>query len=47
MLVATFAERPDLAARTSEIPALWPEFIHDDQVVNRYLVRLRTELPPS
>jgi GNAT superfamily N-acetyltransferase len=45
MLVATFAKRPDLAARTSEIPPVWPEFIHHDEVVNRHWARLRSELP--
>ena len=45
MLVATFAERPDLAARISEIRPVWPEFIHHDAVVGRYWQRLSTELP--
>jgi GNAT superfamily N-acetyltransferase len=45
MLTTTFAERPDLAARTSEIPSVWPEFMQHDEVVERYWLRLRTELP--
>jgi GNAT superfamily N-acetyltransferase len=45
VLLATFAERPDLAARTSEIPTVWPEFMLHDAVVERYWSLLRTELP--
>jgi hypothetical protein len=28
VLVATYAERPDLASRTGEIADVWPEFLH-------------------
>lgn len=45
MLTTTFSECPDLAARTSEIPSVWPEFMQHDEVVDRYWLRLRTELP--
>jgi GNAT superfamily N-acetyltransferase len=45
VLLATFAERPDLAARTSEIPTVWPEFMLHDAVVERYWSLLRNELP--
>lgn len=44
-LVATFAERPDLAERTDEIPTVWPEFMLHDAIVGEYWFRLRTELP--
>jgi len=45
VLVATFADRPDLAARTSEIPPVWPEFMLHDEVVRSFWSRLRDELP--
>jgi GNAT superfamily N-acetyltransferase len=44
VLLATFAERPDLAARTSEIPSVWPEFMLHDDIVSSYWSRLRDEL---
>jgi GNAT superfamily N-acetyltransferase len=45
LLVATVADRPDLAARLSEIGFVWPEFIQHDAVVGRYWQRLIDELP--
>jgi GNAT superfamily N-acetyltransferase len=45
VLLATFAERPDLADRTAEIPNVWPEFMLHDEVVGSYWSRLRDELP--
>jgi GNAT superfamily N-acetyltransferase len=45
MLLATFADRPDLAARTSEIPEVWPEFMLHDAVVRAYWSRLEVERP--
>ena len=45
MLLATFSERPDLAARTSEIPNVWPEFLLHDETVGSHWSRLRDELP--
>jgi GNAT superfamily N-acetyltransferase len=44
MLVATYAERPDLAARTGELEDVWPEFIHH-ATANRHWPRLREEFP--
>ncbi len=44
MLVASYAERPDLAARTGEIPDVWPEFIHHARL-NRHWHRLREDFP--
>lgn len=45
VLLTTFAERPDLAQRTSEIPSVWPEFMSHDETVQAYWSRLRDELP--
>jgi GNAT superfamily N-acetyltransferase len=36
MLVATYAERPDLAARLGELEDVWPEFIHHGDVTTRH-----------
>jgi GNAT superfamily N-acetyltransferase len=36
MLVATYAERPDLAARLGEVEDVWPEFMHHDDIVSEY-----------
>jgi GNAT superfamily N-acetyltransferase len=44
MLVATYAERPDLAARLGELEDVWPEFIHHASL-NRHWPRLREEFP--
>jgi hypothetical protein len=44
MLVATYAERPDLAARIGEFEDVWPEFIHH-ATANRHWPRLREEFP--
>jgi hypothetical protein len=45
VLLATFADRPDLAVRTTEIPSVWPEFMLHDEVVGSFWSRLREELP--
>ena len=45
MLVATYEERPDLAARTGEIEDVWPEFIHHAAINDVYWPRLRPEFP--
>ena len=45
MLVATYAERPDLAERTGEIEDVWPEFMHHGEVTTRYWPALRREIP--
>jgi GNAT superfamily N-acetyltransferase len=45
VLVTTFAERPDLAIRTSEIPPVWPEFMLHDEIAASYWARLSDELP--
>jgi GNAT superfamily N-acetyltransferase len=45
MLVASYAERPDLAARTGEIEDVWPEFIHHAAINEVYWPRLRPEFP--
>ena len=45
MLVATYTERPDLAARTGEIDDVWPEFIHHAAINDVYWPRLRPEFP--
>jgi GNAT superfamily N-acetyltransferase len=42
VLVASYAERPDLAARTEEIEFFWPEFIHHARL-NRHWHRLRED----
>lgn len=41
----TYAERPDLAARTGEIEDSFPEFIGYGEVLLRHWGKLRTELP--
>src|SRR5436305_315488 len=45
MLVASYSERPDLAARTGEIEDVWPEFIHHASINEVYWPRLREEFP--
>jgi GNAT superfamily N-acetyltransferase len=45
VFLATFAERPDLAARTTEIPTVWPEFMLHDETVGSHWSRLRAEHP--
>src|SRR5579859_8010710 len=45
MLVASYTERPDLAARTGEIEDVWPEFIHHASINEVYWPRLRHEFP--
>ena len=42
MLVASYAERPDLAERTGEIGDVWAEFIHHARL-NRHWHRLRED----
>ena len=44
MLVATYAERPDLASRLGELEDVWPEFVHHASL-NRHWPRLREEFP--
>jgi len=44
MIVASFAERPDLAERTGEVADVWPEFIHHARL-NRNWHRLREDYP--
>ena len=44
MLVASYTERPDLAARTGEISDVWPEFMHHATFAE-YWPRLRQEFP--
>jgi hypothetical protein len=44
VLVASYAERPDLAARTDEIEDVWAEFIHHANL-NRHWHRLRDDYP--
>jgi GNAT superfamily N-acetyltransferase len=36
MLVVTYAERPDLAARLGELADVWAEFMHHGDVTTRY-----------
>jgi GNAT superfamily N-acetyltransferase len=36
MVVASYAERPDLAARLGELEDVWPEFMHHGGVIARY-----------
>ena len=45
MRVFTYAERPDLAARTGEIQDAFPEFIGHGEVLLRHWGKLRHELP--
>ena len=45
MRVFTYAERPDLAARTGEVGASFAEFIGHGEVAVRHWGKLRTELP--
>jgi hypothetical protein len=44
MLVASYAERPDLAERTGEIADVWPEFVHHARL-NRHWHRLLEDFP--
>jgi GNAT superfamily N-acetyltransferase len=44
VLVASYAERPDLAERTAEIADAWPEFVHHARL-NRHWHRLRADYP--
>src|SRR5438552_11394344 len=44
VLVASYTERPDLAARTGEIDDVWAEFIHHARL-NRHWHRLREDFP--
>jgi GNAT superfamily N-acetyltransferase len=44
VLVATYAERPDLAARLDELEDVWPEFIHHATINRDYWPRLSREL---
>ena len=44
MIVASYAERPDLAERTGEVADVWPEFIHHARL-NRHWHRLREDFP--
>jgi hypothetical protein len=43
--VFTYAERPDLAARTGEIEDTLPEFTGHGEILLRHWAKLRTELP--
>jgi len=43
--VVTYAERPDLAARTGEIEDTFPDFLGEGQVLVRHWAKLRHELP--
>jgi GNAT superfamily N-acetyltransferase len=45
VLVASYTERPDLAARTGEIEDVWPEFIHHASINEVYWPRLRHDFP--
>src|SRR5438093_3827036 len=45
MRVFTYAERPDLAARTDEVSSGFAEFMGHDEVAVRHWGKLRTELP--
>lgn len=38
------AERPDLRPRGRDLTVVWPEFMHNDPVCNRFFARVRTEL---
>ena len=42
MLVASYADRPDLAERTEEVGNVWPEFVHHARL-NRHWHRLRED----
>jgi GNAT superfamily N-acetyltransferase len=44
MIVASYTDRPDLAARTDEVDDVWPEFIHHARL-NRHWHRLREDYP--
>jgi hypothetical protein len=43
--IFTYAERPDLAARTGEVGASFAEFMGHGEVAERHWGKLRTELP--
>jgi GNAT superfamily N-acetyltransferase len=43
--VHTFAERPDLAARTDEVGDAFPEFLNHGAVPNAHWDKLRSDLP--
>ena len=43
--VLTFAERPDLAARTDEVPAAFPEYMGHGEVLVEHWGKLRERLP--
>ncbi len=45
MQVFTYAERPDLAARTSQAEDTLAEFMHHAQITDLYWPKLREELP--
>src|SRR6478736_5278717 len=45
MRVFTFAERPDLAERTDEVPAAFPEYMGHGEVLVAHWDKLRTQLP--
>ncbi len=45
MRVFSYAERPDLAARTSEAEDTFGEFMHHAEITARHWPRLREELP--
>ena len=45
MRVFTFAERPDLAERTEEVPAAFPEYMGHGEVLVEHWVKLRQQLP--
>ncbi len=45
MEVFTYAERPDLAARTNEVEDTFAEFVHHDSITDLHWPKLREELP--
>ena len=45
MQVVTYAERPDLAARTNEAEDTFAEFMHHDPITDLHWHKLREELP--
>ena len=45
MKVFTFAERPDLADRTDEVPAAFPEYMGHGEVLIEHWSKLRERLP--
>jgi GNAT superfamily N-acetyltransferase len=45
MRVFTFAERPDLAERTDEVPEAFPEYMGHGEVLVAHWDKLRTQLP--